>query len=93
MISNQDFSDITQLMKMNRFALVDGDTAHLEFAGVFSDKSFSLKVLAAENEPQVALKCNDRVIFSRSHKSIEELKIFLDEKLYLYLNPTDVDDI
>ena len=85
MISNQDFSDIIHLMKRNRFALVDGDTAHLEFAGNFSENVFSLKIMAAENEPQIALRENDRMILRETLNSIDELKIFLDEKLYRYL--------
>jgi hypothetical protein len=85
MISSYERSDIIHIMKMNRFALIDSDTAHLTFIGSFKEKGYTVEILAAENEPQVIIKQNELLILSETVKSIDDLKIFLEEQLYQYL--------
>lgn len=53
MINSYERSDIIHIMKMNRFALVDSDTANLTFTGNFKAKDYSVAILVTENEPQV----------------------------------------
>jgi hypothetical protein len=73
-------------MKMNRFSLTDSDTAHFTFTGSFKEKDFVVEILATENEPQVKIKQNESLILSETVKSIDDLKIFLEERLYQYLS-------
>ena len=85
MINSYERSDIIHIMKMNRFALTDSDTAHLTFSGSFKEKHYTVEILAAENEPRVIIKQNDSLILSETVKSIDDLKIFLEERLYQHL--------
>jgi hypothetical protein len=82
MINSYERSDIIHIMKMNRFTLTDSDTAHLIFSGCFMEKDYTVEILAAENEPQVIVKQNKSVIVNETLKSIDDLKIFLEERLY-----------
>ncbi len=86
MISSYERSDIVHIMKMHGFSLLDSDTAHLTFGGGFEEKDFTVAILAIENEPQVTVKQNKSLILNETVKSIDDLKIFLEERLYLYLN-------
>ncbi len=88
MINSYERSDIIHIMKMNRFAMTDSDTAHFTFNGVFNEKDYTVEILAAENEPQLIIKQNKSVILSKTVKSIDDLKIFLEERLYQHLNQT-----
>ncbi len=78
-------SDIIHIMKMNRLTLVDSDSAHLSFSGQVRDKDYQINILAAENLPSVVIKQNGIVIVNETVKSIDDLKIFLEERLYKYL--------
>ena len=84
MINSYERSDLIHIMKMNRFALTDSDTAHLTFAGRFKEKDYTVAIAAPENEPQVIVKQDDRVIVNETVKSVDDLKIFLEERLYQY---------
>lgn len=86
MINSYERSDIIHIMKMNRFILTDSDTAHLTFSGSFKEKDFVVEILAAENEPQVIIKQNRSLILSESVKSVDDVKIFLEERLYQHLD-------
>ena len=85
MISSYERSDIIHFMKMNRFVLTDSDTAHFTFTGSFKEKEYTVEILAAENEPQVIIKQNESLILSETVKSVDDLKIFLEERLYRHL--------
>ena len=85
MISSYERSDLIHIMKMNRFSLTDSDTAHFTFSGSFKDKDFVVEILAAENEPQVIIEQNGALILREAVKSIDDLKIFLEERLYKHL--------
>ncbi len=78
-------SDIIHIMKMNRLLLVDSDSAHLSFSGQIKNKDYQINILAAENSPSVVIKQNGTVIVNETVKSIDDLKIFLEERLYKYL--------
>ncbi len=85
MINSYERSDIIHIMKMNRFTLTDSDTALLTFNGNAMEKDYAVEILAAENEPQVIIKQNKLIILSETVKSIDDLKIFLEERLYQHL--------
>jgi hypothetical protein len=85
MINPYERSDIIHIMRMNRFSLSDSDTAHLEFARQVKGKDYRVAVLVVEDLPRVSIKQNGEVIFSDTIKSIDDLKIFLEERLYKYL--------
>ena len=78
-------SDIVHIMKMNRLALVDSDSAHLSFSGRIKDSDYQINILAAENLSSVVIKQNGTIIVNETVKSIDDLKIFLEERLYKYL--------
>lgn len=78
-------SDLIHIMKMNRFTLGDSDTAHLEFGGQVKGKDYRITILVVEDLPQIFIKQDGKVIFNDRVKSIDDLKIFLEERLYKYL--------
>jgi hypothetical protein len=86
MINSYERIDIIHIMKMNRFALVDSDTAKLTFGAGFKEKDYTAAILMAENEPQVIIKQNKSVILKQTLRSIDDLKIFLEERLYQHLD-------
>ena len=85
MMTNYERSDITHIMKMNRFALSDSDTAQLEFAGQVKGKSYQIKILVVEDLPRISIEQNGEAVYSDTVKSVDDLKIFLEERLYKYL--------
>ncbi len=46
---------------------------------------YRVTILVVEDLPQVSIKQNGEVIFEDTVKSVDDLKIFLEERLYLYL--------
>ena len=85
MITAYERSDLIHIMKMNRFTLSDSDTAQLEFDGQVKGKSYQIKILVVEDLPQIFIKQNGQEIFNQTVKSVDDLKIFLEERLYKYL--------
>ncbi len=85
MMTTYERSDIIHIMKMNRLILSDSDTAHLEFSGQVKGKDYRVTILVVEDLPQVSIKQNGEVIFEDTVKSVDDLKIFLEERLYLYI--------
>lgn len=85
MISAYERSDLIHIMKMNRFILSDSDTAHLEFDGQVKGKDYRITILVVEDLPRVSIKQNGEVVYSETVKSIDDLKIFLEERLYKFL--------
>ncbi len=85
MITTYERSDIIHIMKMNRFTLIDSDTAHLEFSGQVKGKNYRITILVVEDLPQIFIKQDGEVIYSETIKSIDDLKVFLEERLYKYL--------
>jgi hypothetical protein len=49
------------------------------------DKDYQITILAAESSPSIVIKQNGTVIVNEMVKSIDHLKIFLEERLYKYL--------
>ncbi len=84
MITTHERSDIIHIMKMNRLALIDSDSAHLSFGGRVKGKDYQINVLVVEDLPQLAIKKEGEILFSDTIKSIDDLKIFLEERLYKY---------
>lgn len=85
MMTPDERSDIIHIMKMNRLTLVDSDSAHLSFSGLIKDKDYQISILAAEDLPSIVIKQNGNVIVNETVKSIDDLKIFLEERLYKFL--------
>ena len=86
MITFYERFDIIHIMKMNRFTLSDSDTAQLEFSGQVKGKGYRIKILVVEDLPQVVIEQNGEAVFNDTVKSIDDLKIFLEERLYKYLD-------
>ncbi len=85
MITSYERSDLIHIMKMNRLTLSDSDTAQLEFSGQVKGKNYRITILVVENLPQIFIKRDGEVIYSETVKSVDDLKIFLEERLYKYL--------
>ena len=85
MITTYERSDIIHIMKMNRLALTDSDTAHFEFGGQLKGKDYRIIILVVEDLPRVSIKQDGEVIYNETVKSVDDLKIFLEERLYKYL--------
>jgi len=85
MITAHERSDLIHIMKMNRLTLRDSDTAQLEFGGQVKGKSYKVKILVVEDLPRISIEQNGEAVYSDTVKSIDDLKIFLEERLYKYL--------
>jgi len=85
MMTTYERSDLIHIMKMNRLTLSDSDTAQLEFSGQVKGKNYRITILVVEDLPQIFIKRDGKVIYSETIKSIDDLKIFLEERLYKYL--------
>lgn len=72
-------------MKMNRLTLSDSDTAHLSFSSQVKGKGYQITILVVEDLLAVIIKQNGVVVFNETVKSIDDLKIFLEERLCKYL--------
>ena len=84
MITAYERSDLIHIMKMNRFSLSDSDTAQLEFGGQVKGKDYRITILVVEDLPQVFIKQDGKVVLNETVKSVDDLKIFLEERLYKY---------
>jgi hypothetical protein len=85
MMTTYERSDIIHIMKMNSLTLNDSDTAQLEFSGQITGKDYRIIILVVEDLPRVSIKQNEELVFEDVVKSIDDLKIFLEERLYKYL--------
>ncbi len=85
MMTTYERSDIIHIMKMNRLTLSDSDTAQLEFSGQVRGKNYRITILVVEDLPRISIEQNGGVVFNDTVKSIDDLKIFLEERLYKYL--------
>lgn len=84
MITTHERSDIIHIMKMNRLTLIDSDSANLSFAGEVKEKDYQINVLVVEDMPRLSIKQSGTTLFSDTLRSIDDLKIFLEEQLYKY---------
>jgi len=84
MITAYERSDIIHIMKMNRFVLSDSDTAQMEFTEQVKGKNYRITILVVEDLPRISIEQNGGVVFNDTVKSIDDLKIFLEEDLYKY---------
>ncbi len=85
MMTIYERSDILHIMKMNRFELIDSDTAQLRFNSSVKGKNYQITILVIESLPSITIKEAEGIIFSETVKSVDDLKIFLEERLYKYL--------
>ena len=84
MMTSYECSDIIHIMKMNRFTLNDSDTARLEFGGQVKGKDYQITILVVEDLPQIFIRQKGKIVLNETVKSIDDLKIFLEERLYKY---------
>ncbi len=85
MMTTYERSDIIHIMKMNRLTLSDSDTAQMEFNGQVKGKNYRITILVVEDLPQIFINQGGKVILNETVKSIDDLKIFLEERLYKFL--------
>jgi len=85
MISSYEHSDIVHIMRMNRLTLVDSDTAHLWLNSEVKGKNYEITISVTEDLPAIIIKRNGIVVFDDTVRSIDDLKIFLEERLYKYV--------
>ena len=85
MMTSHERTDLIHIMKMNRLTMVDWDTARLSFKGQLKEIDYEIIILAVEIQPTITIKNMERTIYSETVKSIDDLKIFLEERLYRIL--------
>lgn len=85
MISSHERADLVHIMKINRLTLSEADTAHLTFNGQTTGGDYEVIVLVTEDTPSVNIKKDGTLVRSETVKSVDDLKIFLEERLYQYL--------
>lgn len=86
MITADERSDLIHIMKMNRLSLADSDSAQMEFIGQVNGRDYRIKILAVESSPQLIIQSNGEVICNENLRSVDDLKVFLDERLYQLLD-------
>ena len=86
MVTSYERSDLIHIMKMNRLSLSDSDTAHLNFSGHVNGKKYRISILVVEGLPGVVIRKEEEIVFNETVKSVDDLKIFLEEKLYKYFD-------
>ena len=85
MITSYERDDLLHIMKINRFVLKDSDPAQMSFIQKINGEGYEINILMIEDLPSVTIKQNGEIKYSETQKSVEDLKIFLDESLYRYL--------
>ncbi len=63
----------------------DSDTVQMEFSGQVRGKDYRITTLVAENLPRVSIKQNEELVVEDVVKSVDDLKIFPEERPYKYL--------
>ena len=85
MISAHERADLIHIMKINRLTLIEADTAHLIFNEQATGGDYEVSVLVIEDAPSVVIRKSGLPVHSETVKSVDDLKIFLEERLYKYL--------
>ena len=85
MITADERSDLIHIMKMNCLSLIDADSAQLRFSGQVKQSDYEISVLVIEDLPSVVIKKDSVMLYSETVKSIDDIKIFLEERLYTFL--------
>jgi hypothetical protein len=86
MITADERSDLIHMMKLNRLSLADSDSAQMEFMGQVNDRDYRIKIMAVESTPQIVIFSNGEVVCNEHLRSVDDLKIFLDERLYQFFD-------
>lgn len=84
-MTSYERDDLIHIMKMNRLALQESDSAHLRFAGQLDQANYEVNIITVENLPTLIIKRDETISFQDTLRSIDDLKIFLDERLYQFL--------
>ena len=82
MISAHERVDLIHIMKINRLTLIEADTAHLTFNEQPTGGDYEVSVLVIEEAPSVVIRKSGLPVYSETVKSVDDLKIFLEERLY-----------
>lgn len=84
-MTSYERDDLIHIMKMNRLALQESDSAHLRFSGQLDQANYEVNIITVENLPTLTIKREDTISFQDTLRSVDDLKIFLDERLYQFL--------
>ncbi len=82
MITSHERSDIIHIMRTHRLGLTDSDSAQMSFGGRVKGEDYQINVLAVEDLPRLCIKKGDETLFNDTVRSIDNKKIFLEERLY-----------
>lgn len=85
MIFAHERADLIHIMKINRLTLIEADTAHLTFNEQATGGDYEVSVPVIEDAPSVVIRKSGLPVHSEAVKSVDDLKIFLEERLYQYL--------
>jgi 5-methylthioribose kinase len=81
MITSYDRTDLLHIIKLNRFMLQESDTAQLNFTRQISGEDYKIGILVIEDLPSVTIKRNGHIKNNEIPKSVDDLKLFLEESL------------
>ena len=54
-------------------------------AGQVKGKDYRITILVVEDLPQIFIEQDGKIVLNETVKSVDDLKIFLEERLYKYL--------
>ena len=83
MISADERADLIHILKMKHFALATEDASQLLFtrsAEAEENIRFSITINSRDDLPVMEIQRTGNVIFLESFKSVDDLKIFLEDK-------------
>ena len=81
MITSYDRTDLLHIIKLNRFMLYESDTAQLNFTRQISGEDYEIGILVIEDLPSVTIERNGHIKNNETPKSVDDLKLFLEESL------------
>ena len=64
MISSHERTELIHIMRINRLALGEADTAHLTFNGRTGGSDYEITVLIVEDTPPVVIRKDDTLVYS-----------------------------
>lgn len=86
MITSYERDNLLHIMNMNRFVLQEADSAQMNFVRKVNGKDYEISILIIEDLPSVTIKQNGQIKHSETLENVDDLTIFLEERLYRYFD-------
>ncbi len=85
MLTKDEGEEVIRLMKTNGFVLSEADSAQMEFSSRVKARDYRVTILVIEDLVTLMIKADREVLLDETTKTVADLKVFLEERLYTYL--------